>query len=328
MPEEEYRGFDSLDRTVAAALQVNGRASWRSIARCISQPERTVARRGQLLLDAGLVKVSTYLDAVKVGAASPIVITVHTAPGFVRSIAEVIAKRPDASSVSILEGTGEAVSMLIPGCTADRDRLLFEDLPALDGLTGTNASTVLKLFRAGHEWSAQTVTDRRLLALRVSENDQLEAKGSPVELTTDDQRLMGELARNGRASTVSIAEALGLSPATVQRRLTQLLRQGIVHIRTEVPPRFFGLATEALVWMSVPPTEVEQLGRSLSDHPAIRFCAAITGASSLLVDGLFPSTDELFQFLTGHLGSTGEVQVDQVRLVVKAVRRGPLLVAS
>ena len=61
--------LDALDRQIAVALQVNGRALWRAIARCLDAPERTVTRRGQAMLDSGVVKVSTNLDTTRVGRA-------------------------------------------------------------------------------------------------------------------------------------------------------------------------------------------------------------------------------------------------------------------
>ena len=41
-----------LDRKLVAALQVNGRASWKQVARAVDATESTVARRGQQLLQA------------------------------------------------------------------------------------------------------------------------------------------------------------------------------------------------------------------------------------------------------------------------------------
>ncbi|MER7185249.1 Lrp/AsnC family transcriptional regulator, partial [Streptomyces hyaluromycini] len=49
--------MDPLDLRVIAALQVNGRASWRSVAQALGEGERTVARRGTRLLESGLVRV-------------------------------------------------------------------------------------------------------------------------------------------------------------------------------------------------------------------------------------------------------------------------------
>ena len=65
MPANDVLG-DDTDRLVAAALQVNGRASWGEIGRALDLPERTVSRRGQRLLDRGLVRVSTYVDPARV----------------------------------------------------------------------------------------------------------------------------------------------------------------------------------------------------------------------------------------------------------------------
>ena len=66
VPNSGVPNLDPLDRAIAVALQVNGRqASWRAIARCLDTPERTVTRRGQAMLDTGVVKVSTYLDTTR-----------------------------------------------------------------------------------------------------------------------------------------------------------------------------------------------------------------------------------------------------------------------
>lgn len=50
--------LDALDRRIAAALQIDGRASWRRIASALGEPERKVARRGLRLLESGRVSVT------------------------------------------------------------------------------------------------------------------------------------------------------------------------------------------------------------------------------------------------------------------------------
>ena len=158
VPNSGVPNLDPLDRAIAVALQVNGRASWRAIARCLDTPERTVTRRGQAMLDTGVVKVSTYLDTTRVGRARPLIVAVHTEPGRSVEIGHQIAKRRDASSVSVLEGTGQLVCMLLPSDGAARYQLLLSELPSLRGVRDTSVSTVLRYFRAGYDWSGGRAT--------------------------------------------------------------------------------------------------------------------------------------------------------------------------
>ncbi len=316
--------FDELDRQIAVSLQVNGRASWRSIARCLETPERTVARRGQAMLDNGSVRVSTYLDTTRVGSARPLILVAYTEPGRSLEIASQIAARRDASSVSVLEGTDHLVCMLIPSNDNSRRQLLFRDLPSLQGLKDTTVSTVLRYFRTGYDWSAGGLSDEArasLLDLPVSDP----SRTDPVVLDREDWSLINELARDGRESIATLSKSVGLSPQTVQRRMNGLFESGAIHIRTEVSPSLFGLSVEVLVWIQAAPGEVEPLGRALATHPAVRFCAATTGPSQLLLNCLFPDEIALYEFLTEYLGSHGASRVADVAVVVIALRRGPLV---
>lgn len=319
--------FDPLDRQIAVALQVNGRASWRAIARCLAVPERTVARRGQALLDSGVVKVSTYLDTTRVGWARPLIVFAHTEPGTSFQIGQQLAKRPDASSVSVLEGTGQLVCMLLPADPEARSALLLHELPALEGLRDTSVSTVLRYFRSGYDWSAGGLpasAAAELLTLPRSDPDRTD----PVHLSADDELLITALARDGRSAIATLAETLGVSAAAVQRRLNRLFEEGAIHIRTEVRPHLLGLNVEVLVWVRVPPGEVDDVGRSLGTHPAVRFCAATTGPSQILIDCLFPDENHLYEFLTTYLGEHGSTEIANAAVVVAALRRGPLVVAD
>jgi DNA-binding Lrp family transcriptional regulator len=321
---DQFDGFDQVDRQIAVALQMNGRASWRAIARCLEVPERTVTRRGQVMLDCGIVRVSTYLDTTRVGKARPLILVVYTQPGRSFEIGLQIAKRADASSVSILEGTGHLVCMLLPSDDQSRHQLLFKDLPSLDGLKDTTIATVLRYFRTGYDWSAAGLPEeaRQLLNnLPVSDPKRTD----PVVLSSDDEDLIAELAKDGRESITALSKSLGLSTQTVQRRLNNLFEVGAIHIRTEVIPSFFGLNVEVLVWIQVVPAEVDPLGRALATHPAVRFCAATTGPSQILLNCLFPHENALYEFLTDYLGGHHANHVADVAVVVAALRRGPLV---
>jgi Lrp/AsnC family transcriptional regulator, leucine-responsive regulatory protein len=68
-----------------------------------------------------------------------------------------------------------------------------------------------------------------------------------VEKTRDidqfDEKLLRSLQRNGRATSLELAEAVGLSPSSCQRRQHELEQRGIVRgYRAEIDPAVLGQA--------------------------------------------------------------------------------------
>ncbi len=185
--------FDELDSRIAAALQANGRASWGLIATAIDAPVRTIARRGQRLLDVGAVRVSTYLDTTRVGDARPLVIQISTRPGHAVAVARALATRADASSVSVLESGADVICQLMPRTPEESARLVVEELPELD-----------------HQPSDITVTKRTLGAFGSTD---LDAKLREVGATQI--VLTGVSTTSGVESTARSAYELGYHVAFV-----------------------------------------------------------------------------------------------------------------
>ncbi len=297
------------------------------IGRALDLPERTVARRGQALLDCGAVKVSTYLDTTRVGPASPLLVHLKTRPGYGVAAAHVLAEHPDASSVSVLEAADEVASMLIPRSLEARQSLLLDELPAIEGLVSSEVSTVLHYFRTGYDWYSGSLPAAAVAFLRAGMPT---PPSTPVrgviDLSQDDEELIELLAKEGRATTVALAAQLGASAPTVRKRLEALFAAGIIHVRTEAKPALHGLRVEALTWLRVPADEIEQTGNALSKLESVRFCVASTGQSQLLVDCLVADEQELYTFLTRDVGISPATQIVRTSVVLMAVRRGPMII--
>jgi len=310
---------------LAAALQVNGRASWGSVARALDLPERTTARRGQRLLDTGAVRVSTYLDTTIVGDARPLVVEIETTAGRALEVGRVLADRPDASSVSVLEGSGEIVCMLLPRTPEDNARLLLSELPSIDGVRSTRVGTVLKYFRSGYDWVAHELPSRAVAELRQEAIPvTLAADQGRIVLSAEDEALVARLALDGRASVAALARDLNISASTVRRRLETLFAHGALHVRTEISPALHSLRVEALTWLRVEPDMVEAVGKALGQHPAVRFCVALTGTSQVMIDCLVRNEHALYEFLTNDVADLRVESIARTAVVLAAVRRGPM----
>jgi DNA-binding Lrp family transcriptional regulator len=316
--------FDTLDMQLAGALQVNGRASWGLISKALDVPERTVARRGQRLLDSGAVRVSTYLDTTIIGRAQPVIIHVETKPGQAMQVAHVLAARPDASSVSVLESGAEIVCELVPRTFADSTKLLRDELPAIDGIVSLQVGTILKLFRSGYDWAAIPLPEEVVAQLRPTSSSKVL---KPLQFTDDDDALIRALAADGRATVVQLADTLGVSTPTVKRRLDALFDNGAMHVRTEIASALHGLRVEALSWLHVAPDRIEEVGQALAQNPSVRFCASCTGASQMLVDCLVEDEAALYRFLTEDVAALGVESSIRMSVVLIPVRRGPMTLA-
>lgn len=319
--------FDELDIRIAMALQANGRATWGLIASVLNVPVRTVARRGQRLVESGAVQVSTYLDTTVVGDARPLLIQVGTPPGDALGVAHRLAERSDASSVSVLESGADVICLLMPRTASESTRLVVEDLPRVGQLTSVRVSTLLKFFRSGFDWTALPLSDDLLTRLRDWEMPVYHDGAARMSLSPEDEKLISILVRDGRASVSDLAERVGFTPPTVKRRLEALMRGGALHVRTEVSSVLHGLRVEALTWVQLPPDRIETVGRALGRHPSVRFCAACTGPAELLVDCVLADEHALYRFLTEDVAALG-VTSAQTSVVLVPVRRGPMLVSD
>ena len=85
--------LDDLDRRIVAALQVDGRASWRRIAEVIDVPFSTVTRRGSALLASGAVRVVAIPASLQTA-----IMEVTTTPQRFDAVARALASPPTRSS--------------------------------------------------------------------------------------------------------------------------------------------------------------------------------------------------------------------------------------
>lgn len=322
--------WDDVDRQIAAVLQISGRASWGSIARFLELPERTVARRGQRLIDLGVIKVSTYLDAITAYAARSVVVRLRAESGRARSVAAAVARRPEASSVSILEGSRQVVALLFLPDLAHVADVLLEELPAIPGVLGIESSTVLRQYRSGYDWTVTEVLDPRVRAEVEAEiQGALDENAEPVtELTGQDERLIALLAEDGRMPATRLAGHLEVKTGAVRRRVEQLIASGTLRVRAEVRPELFGLRLEAMAWLRVPPGCVDEMGQRLAAAGEVRFCSATTGDFQLMVDVLARGEAELLEFLSSSVGAVEGARLGEVEVVLAPVRRGPLSLDS
>jgi len=104
--------LDALDRQIVAALVRNGRAPWRLIADVLGQQERTVARRGNKLLESGVVRTNSFINPSSVSSRSAFLLRVTAAPRNLRGVCTWLAEQEESSWVTALSGTNEAVAEL------------------------------------------------------------------------------------------------------------------------------------------------------------------------------------------------------------------------
>jgi DNA-binding Lrp family transcriptional regulator len=115
---------------------------------------------------------------------------------------------------------------------------------------------------------------------------------------------------------------LGDLPATgaVNSWTAQTLR-----LATEVDLALLGVRTEALLWITVQPGALEETARALSVHPQIRFTAATSGPTNLLVAIAAADLNALYAFLTNTIGAFRQITAIDTTPLLATIKRTGLI---
>ena len=130
--------LDALDRSILAALQLDGRRPFRVIARDLSVSEGTVRTRVRKLEESGVLRILAFVDPLKLGDALIAVLNVRVSSGSHEDVASQISGWDEVSYVSSVLG---AYDLSIQAMTASVAGLwdLARRIEALEGVTGVES---------------------------------------------------------------------------------------------------------------------------------------------------------------------------------------------
>lgn len=306
--------LDDLDRRIVAALQVNGRASWRRIAEVLGEPFRTVTRRGTALLESGAVRIAGL-----VSLAATHLVEVHCEPSRLVAIAETLAEGPDVTFLYALTGPAR-ILMEVQESPGRLSALVLEEIPGIEGVTQVDASPVLEYYRTVADWHPGPITAAEVEALQ--ETIPPGTRRPLAGLLDDiDQTLVNLLVEDGRVPTSELGEAVSLSAPAVRRRLTALLEEGVLSVRAIVEPVDIGLPVEAVIWIRTAPTAVAEVGRLVSSEAGVRYAAMTMGEFQLMVNVTLAGLDDLRRFITASEWASQALAM-RTSVVVGSYKRG------
>jgi DNA-binding Lrp family transcriptional regulator len=311
-----------LDRRLVAALQLNGRASWTQVARALGASESTVARRGQQLIDSGLVGVTGVLDHLRCGLGISLMVRMRCRPGTANAVAAALADLPEARFVTVVTGSADVAAEVVVRDHHDVTRVLVDGLPRAGDITETESMMVVRKFSAVEEWDTGLLTPEAVALLRPDGARTGHREWSePERLTEQEFAIARLLAADGRAGYAQLAAACGISESTAARRVESLVRRGCLRFRTLFETRLIGLGVEFMQWLAVEPGELENVGAQLAEHPSTQYVSATTGRFNLCLHGVLPGYGDLYQYLTDVVGALPGVRAADMTLQARTLKR-------
>lgn len=319
--------IDELDRAVAHALQIDGRAPFSRIGQVLGVSTQTVARRYRRLREQADLRVVglPHLDRdehtrwlVRLGATT----------SAARTLAHSLARRSDTSWIKLLSGGTEILLIVrIPRHADAAQSLLLHEIPRAAGITTVSAHYVLHTYLGGPTpWHGQASVLNEQQRQQLS--PQHEEAVSGRALSRADDALLAALQADGRAGLAELATATGWSPATVARRLADLRARDEIFFDVQVDATVFGANTQALLWMSVAPSQLDQVGLELSHHPELAFVLATTGPNNLVAQAMCADPTALHHYLTRRLGTVDAIRTLEVTPVLATIKAAGRLTAE
>ncbi|MEU8909252.1 Lrp/AsnC family transcriptional regulator [Streptomyces mirabilis] len=311
---------DSLDLKLLQALQIDGRAPFNQIAHALQVSDQTVARRFRRLRTTVQLRVLGITDASRLGR-STWLLRLRCTPDAAEQLAGALARRPDTVYVSVISGGTEVMCAMKPHTRQARDELLLDRLPRTPRVTSVSAHCLLHHFYGGPlGWL------RKINALSPDEQAALspppvEPATTPAVLDDADEALLAVLSRDGRAPLTELQARTNLPESAVKRRLDRLRSTGVLYLDVQFNHEYLGHDVVAMLWLTVAPASLGDVGRTLASHPEVRFAAATTGQANIVAATLHPSTGDLYTYLSEKIGALDGVHSIETALTLREVKQ-------
>lgn len=143
-----------------------------------------------------------------------------------------------------------------------------------------------------------------------------------------DVMLIKELEIDARQTNWDLAKKLGISSATVGRRLGRLFDEGTIRISTIADSFALGYGTQAIVGINVRSGQVDAVANELASCEHVQSVGILTGPYDIIAWTIFRSLEGLSSFIRTVVGNISGVVSTEIMITMKIMKASFALFAS
>ncbi|WP_291799011.1 Lrp/AsnC family transcriptional regulator [Brevibacterium sp.] len=316
MPERDTAGAMLLseeDMALVDAMQINPRISWGELSAVLDADASTIARRWNRLKASGAAWTTVMPGSTQTSQITVAYIQIDCEVDRWRGIVDWLFAQPHVVTVQHLSGELTLWCAVFAPSEMALSEYVVSILPSVPGIRKIRTNIATRVFDSSRQWRL------KVLSRREAEKVQPESKRSTATHDFDrtDRRLFSLLAVDARTPTSVLAERLGISQRSVQRRINYLVNSGDVEFRCDLARSLAGWQSGAILWIDVPEAAIEQVGRDLVNWEETRSCAAIAGMTNLMLTTALHTAKDLYSFTRRLTAAFPEVTIADRQIVLR-----------
>ncbi len=118
-----------------------------------------------------------------------------------------------------------------------------------------------------------------------------------------DKKIIEMLSENSRRPFTEIAGEIGVSEATIRKRVKKLEDEGVIEGYTvEVDPEKLGYGTVALLGLDVEPEKLLEAGERIADIEEVRSVSTCTGDHMIMTEIWAKNNSQLSKIMSEEIG--------------------------
>ncbi|MEW6034840.1 MAG: Lrp/AsnC family transcriptional regulator [Chloroflexota bacterium] len=298
--------IDDRDYAIILELQEDARQSDARIARKTGISEASVRRRISRMIRDGVIRIAAVTSPWKTGYNVPAFIGICVELSRLEQVLKALTAMPRVHFIGTVAGRYDIVIWATFRSPQELAEFGKKDLAAVRGITRTEAMITLEITKREQKILSD---NRSATGTGDRQTGPVEALGaeaadpSPEAFDERDYRLMVELQRDARQSDAQVSRKLGISEATVRRRIHRLIQRGIISIAPVITPYAVGYSTAAFIVLRCRLSSLDEVLERLSAMPRVHFVSLVTGRFDVLAWGTFRSPRELTKFIKRDLSA-------------------------
>jgi Lrp/AsnC family transcriptional regulator for asnA, asnC and gidA len=274
--------IDNISREIIFSLHRDGRTSNVKLAQELGINVATVAKRIDALLRENLITIRAVQNPFKTGYRLNAFISLDVDLKKVKDVCEILVDSPRTSAVLTCFGRFDIILIVDLASWEMLLDFVQEDISQVEGINQVEINLISEVKKRSYGAFADYAATKN---------------NATVQLDEINQRLIEELEKNGRLGYADLAEKLGVSAATISRRVSFLTRENIIKIMAIPNMSKLGFPANAFMNVHAERSKVNDICAELYSYPEVHTVMTLIDSFNIIVGAHFPAPEIMYDFI-------------------------------